>query len=259
MKNFTICCVLLFTMAHTTFGQTKDPPKRIAVDLGGEVTLILVLIPAGEFNMGDESGYDSEKPVHKVKITKPFYLGKFEVTQQQWLAVMENKPDPKVSKIPAGVAWDDCQAFLVKLNAKIGMQGGKFVLPTEAQWEYACRAGSTTKYSFGDEEARLGDYAWYNANAGGLPHPVGEKKSNAWKLYDMHGNVWEWCADWYDPGYYAKSPSDDPRGPATGTDRVNRGGVWDRAAWVCRSAFRSYGPAVPGNCAGFRVARVLVE
>ena len=259
MRNFMICCIVVFTMTESAFGQTKEPSKRTSVDLGGGVTMLLVLIPAGEFPMGDESGYESEKPVHKVKITKPFYLGKYVVTLQQWQAVMENKPDPKGSKLPAGVAWDDCQTFLIKLNAKIGVQEGKFVLPTEAQWEYACRAGSTTKYCFGDDEAQLGDYAWYSANMVGTPHPVGEKKPNAWKLYDMHGNVWEWCADWYDPGYYAKSPSDDPRGPATGTDRVNRGGVWDRAAWVCRSAFRFSGPAVPGNCVGFRVARFLVE
>ena len=224
MKNALIGCLVLFTMAAPTFAQTKVRLKQVLVDLGGGVRLKMVLIPAGEFKMGDDSGYEMEKPVHRVTISKPFFLGKHLVTQQQWQAVMENKPDSNGSTIPAAAAWDDCQTFIAKLNAKIGTQGGRFALPTEAQWEYACRAGSNTRYSFGDDEVALGNYAWYNANAGGQPHRVGEKKPNTWGLYDMHGNVWQWCADWYDPGYYAKSPLDDPRGPATGSDRVIRGG-----------------------------------
>ena len=123
------------------------------------------------------------------------------------------------------VSWDDCQQFLGKLNAKVGTGAGKFALPTEAQWEYACRAGSTTRYCFGDDESQLGEYAWYDANSDSKTHPVGEKKPNAWGLYDMHGNVLEWCEDWYDewwpkgsttPWYYASSPTDDPPGPSGG-------------------------------------------
>ena len=122
-----------------------------------------------------------------------------------------------------------------------GRRRQQFSLPTEAQWEYACRAGSTTRYCFGDNESQLGDYAWYGDNSGNKTHPVGQKKPNAWGLYDMHGNVWEWCQDWYDERVYANSPTDDPTGPATGTYRVLRGGSWILDGWYCRSAYRYSG------------------
>jgi formylglycine-generating enzyme required for sulfatase activity len=197
-----------------------------------------------------------------VRITKPFYLGKFLVTQEQWAAVMGNNPSRRFKgpKNPVEmVAWNDCQEFLEKLNAKIGTQRGKFVLPTEAQWEYACRAGSTTRYCFGDDESGLGEYAWYRANSDMKTHQVGEKKPNAWGLYDMHGNVWEWCADWYG-GYYANSPTDDPTGPATGSDRVLRGGSWINVTGNCRSANRFWiTPVYRSDDLGFRVSQVPVD
>ena len=145
-------------------GKTKGPPKELAVDLGGGVKLEMVLVPAGSFLMGGER----ETPVHKVNITKPFYLGKYAVTQEQWQAVMGSNPSYfKGARNPVDwVNWDDCQRFLDKLNGKSRPGGGKFQLPTEAQREYACRAGSTAKYCFGDDDARLGDYAWYSANWG---------------------------------------------------------------------------------------------
>ena len=150
------------------------------------------------------------------------------------------------------VSWDDCQEFVEKLNAKVGV--GKFSLPTEAQWEYACRAGSTTRYCFGDDESGLGEYAWYAANSKskthllGETHPVGEKKPNAFGLYDMHGNVWEWCQDWYDGDYYANSPTDDPAGPVTGSDRVYRGSCWIIPARCCRSSATLFRSEEPPHC-----------
>ena len=164
--------------------------------------LDLVLIPAGEFLMGNDRGFG---PIHKVRITKPFYLGKYLVTQEQWQAVMGSNPSyfqnarntGFAGSVPAGgaknpverVSWDDCQEFIEKLNANVAGGKGRFALPTEAQWEYACRAGSTTKYCFGDDDSQLGEYAWYGGNSGKQTHPVGEKKPNAWGLYDMHGNA----------------------------------------------------------------------
>ncbi len=249
-------------------GKTRDLPKEIAIDLGSGVKLEMVLIPAGEFTMGSpDSGKDAvpdEKPQHRVRITNPFYLGKHLLTREQWEAVMgsSNTRNAKAPKNPVvNVSYIYCQQFIEKINAKIGTQDGKFVLPTEAQWEYACRAGSTTKYCFGDEESGLGDYAWYKANSPDTTHPVGEKKPNAWGLYDMHGNVYEWCADLYDPAYYAKSPMDDPRGPRTDFSyHVVRGGSSSGSPWACRSDSRSaYPPWYQRDNLGLRVSRVPVE
>ncbi|KKK80247.1 hypothetical protein LCGC14_2825390, partial [marine sediment metagenome] len=264
MKNFVIWSVVLLAMATTACNKapkpaepgktpqksvagnkTKGTPKELAVDLGGGVKMEMVLIPAGSFLMGDAFLMDVAKPVHKVRITKPFYLGKYEVTQEQWEAVMGSNPSrSKGAKNPVEmVSWDDCQQFLVKLNAKSGRQGGKFVLPTEAQWEYACRAGSAGKFCFGDDEKQLGEYAWYGDNSDGKTHAVGGKKPNTFGLHDMHGNVWEWCQDWY--GAYGAEAVDEPSGPTTGSGHVGRGGGWSNPAMVCQSAFRSI--FVPGS------------
>lgn len=246
--------------------KTKSPPKELTVDLGKGVKLELVLIPAGEFLMGppdsDKDVGRNEKPQHRVRITKPFYLGKYPVTQEQWEAVMGSNPsDFKGPKNPVErVSWEDCQTFLGKLNAKVGSGAGKFQLPSEAQWEYACRAGSTTRYCFGDDESKLGEYAWYGETSGDTTHPVGKKKPNAWGLYDMHGNVWEWCQDWYDGGYYAKSRTDDPTGAATGSYRVDRGGGWLFNASDCRSAFRNwFDPGHRFRHLGLRVSLVPAD
>jgi formylglycine-generating enzyme required for sulfatase activity len=200
-----------------------------------------VLIQAGEFQMGspdnEKDRQSDEGPQHKVKITKPFYMQTTEVTQAQWKAVMGNNPSNfKGDDLPVErVCWEDAQEFIKKLSTKEGL---KYRLPTEAEWEYSCRAGSTTRFCFGDDESKLGDYAWYDKNSGNKTHPVGTKKPNAWGLYDMHGNVWEWCQDWYDENYYKNSPAEDPQGPANGEFRVLRGGCWYNYVRLCRSAYR---------------------
>jgi len=247
---------------------TKTPfvLKETAVDLGNGVKLEMVQIPAGEFVMGspdaDIDAMRNQRPQHRVRITKPFNLGKYPVTQQQWQAMMGNNPSQfKGPKNPVElVSWEDCQKFLVKLNAKVGEKGGKFVLPTEAQWEYACRAGTTTRYFFGDDDAVLSQFGWHQKNSGGGSHPVGEKKPNPWGLYDMHGNIWQYCHDWYDGTYYANSPADDPTGPETGSDRVIRGGSFHVPPGFCRAAYRSaHKPNGTAFSQGFRVAQVLAE
>jgi formylglycine-generating enzyme required for sulfatase activity len=224
--------------------------------LGGGVKMHFVLVQPGFFQMGSANGFAREKPVHTVTITRPFYLSACKVTQEQWQAIMGTDWSSfKGPKNPVdSVSWDDCQTFLRKLSEKLG---GGFRLPTEAEWEYACRAGSTTAYCYGDDEARLGDYAWFAGNSGGATHPVALKKPNAWGLYDVHGTVWEWCQDWYGP--YADGAVTDPRGPDAGDYRVLRGGSWRFDARHARSAFRTgIAPASGLNgYAGLRVARTL--
>ncbi len=152
-------------------------------------------------------------------------MGKYEVTQEQWEAVMGSNPSRfKANRNPVEqVSWNACQEFVKKLTA-VSKEKEPFRLPTEAEWEYACRAGSAGKYCFGDAENLMTDYAWHVGNAANTVHPVGEKKPNAWGLYDMHGNVWEWCQDWY--GAYADGEQTDPAGPAAGLHRTLRGGSW---------------------------------
>jgi formylglycine-generating enzyme required for sulfatase activity len=245
-------------------GNRKSLPKEYTADLGGGVKLEMVLIPAGEFLMGspdsERGAANDEKPQHRVRITQPFYMGKYPVTQEQWTAVMGDNPSHfKGAKNPVEwVSWEDCLRFLRRLNEKAG--GGKWQFPTEAQWEYACRAGSTTIYCFGNEESGLDDYGWYDKNSGGKSHPVGEKKPNAWGLYDMNGSIWQWVLDWYDPAYYAHSPTDDPAGPATGTERVSHGGSWASPARSARSANHGRIEADHhGSHLGFRASMVPMD
>jgi formylglycine-generating enzyme required for sulfatase activity len=227
----------------------------------------LTLIPGGEFLMGSpdsERDAGAEKPQHRVQITRPFYLGTYEVTQAEYERVMGTNPSSLKtpgSRAPVEqVLWEDAQALCQKLSslAEERAAGRVYRLPTEAEWEYACRAGSASRFCFGDDETAFGDFAWFKDNSAGTTHPVGQKKPNGWGLYDMHGNVCEWCQDWYDPDYYKVASPGDPPGPSSGSYRVYRGGscvIWPQ---ICRSAYRFGGvPSYRSRNLGFRVARSL--
>ena len=219
----------------------------------------LVLIPSGEFEMGspasDKEAKDFEKPRHRVQITRPFYLGATEVTQGQYRAVTGQSPSHfnGSDDLPVEqVSWNDAVGFCSKLSEldKVQSGGASYRLPTEAEWEHACRAGSTTRYSFGDDGAVLGGFAWHTTNSGSTTRRVGRKEPNPWKLYDMHGNVHEWCWDLYA----------DSLGPSQAGGRVSRGGGWGDFPQECRSAARGW--SAPGrrvNFLGFRVARIQSE
>ena len=243
------------TPAKTPDAAAKNAstPDQLALGdpLVNSVGMVLVPIPAGKFMMGDESK-------HSVTITKPFHLGAFEVTQEQYEKVMGKNPSYfKGPNNPVElVSWKDAVEFCRKLSQlpKEKAAGHVYRLPTEAEWEYACRAGTTAAYSFGDDASQLGQYAWFDENSGTTTHPVGGKKPNPWGLYDMHGNVWEWCHDWH--GEYPSEPVTDPTGPTTGSFRVYRGGGWDGYAGYCRSgSHHGFNPSYRGGLLGFRVAR----
>jgi len=224
-----------------------------------------VRIPAGSFMMGSpsgEPGHESDETQHRVSISNSFYMQTTEVTQGQWKAVMGSNPskftdcgdDCPVEQ----VSWDDIQGFIKKLNQK---GEGTYRLPTEAEWEYAARAGSTTAFANGGisetgcgNEPNLSKMGWYCGNAGSKTHEVGQKSPNAWGLYDMHGNVWEWCADW--KGDYPTGAVTDPTGPSSGSYRVLRGGGWSSLAGYCRTASRSnISPGGGSYYCGFRLVR----
>ncbi len=327
MQNFVICFVMFLAMVATANGGTKAPPAELTVDLGGGVKLPMVLIPAGEFTMGScESAEDTaaffnkalgdgglkadyfngERPQHRVRITRPFYLGKYHVTRGQFRQFVTDagyKTDAEKGEIPGAfgldgggkkfgfngkyswrnagfeqtdehpvvnVSWNDAVAFCKWLGRK---GGSTYRLPTEAEWEYACRAGTKTRYYSGDDPetlAKAGNVAdaTFRAKFPNLKFtikgsdgyvftaPVGSFKPNGFGLYDMHGNAWQWCADWYGNGYYAVSPTDDPTGPDSGDRRVLRGGSWIFWPSNCRSAGRGRMP--PGFRSletGFRIAK----
>ncbi len=243
------------------------PPVKVPREITNSIKMKLVLIPAGEFLMGspdlDRATVKNEKPQHRVRITRPFYLGATEVTQGQYRAVMFRSPSKFTGSddLPVErVSWNDAIAFCDKLSEREKEQlgGARYRLPTEAEWEYACRAGSTTRYSFGDVAASLGEFAWYKGNSDGRTHPVGQKRPNAWGLYDMYGNVWEQCQDGYEKDYYGRSPDADPLGPPqAAAPRLNRGGCWFDGPGGTRSANRGW--YTPGDRLGFRVARVQSE
>jgi formylglycine-generating enzyme required for sulfatase activity len=234
---------------------SADPAKAV-LSVVNSIGMRFVPISAGTFTMGEG------QTAHKVTLTQAFELGVYEVTQEQYKKVMGTTPSEfKGPQKPVEqVSWDDAVEFCRKLSELPGEKSTGYVyrLPTEAEWEYACRAGTTTAYSFGDSESELGDYAWYDKNSGKTTHPVGGKKPNAWGLYDMHGNVFEWCHDWY--GDYPSGSVTDPTGVASGSDRVYRGGSWYDYSVHCRSAYRGRNtPDLRGIHLGFRVLRSSIK
>lgn len=220
-----------------------------------------VKIEPGCFEMGRDKNFkdslQAELPTHKVCIQKGFYLGETEVTQDQWEDVMGSNPSKfKLRNNPVErVTWNDVQEFIQKLNQLEGQN--VYRLPTEAEWEYAARAGTRSVYYYGNDEENLHKYAWFgNEGYRGSSKEVAKKKPNPWGLYDMEGNVWEWVQDWYSDGYYAASPMNDPKGPEGGQYRVYRGGSWVSKAFNLRSALRYSGlPVTRSSDIGFRLLR----
>jgi formylglycine-generating enzyme required for sulfatase activity len=237
-------CISLILSCSTS---ARDKSDKAATDyvVVGESQIALVKIPAGTFQMGtaqvlkaeDDWDNDVEHPVHEVRITKTFWMGEFSVTQREWQGVMGNNPSYCRNAGPDApveqVSWNDAQAFITKVN---GQQTRWTVrLPTEAEWEYASRAGTT-----GETYGPLDDIAWYKGNNSGSTHPVGQKAPNAFGLYDMLGNVWQWCQDWFAP--YTSASLIDPQGAPTGEKRVMKGGCFYCAAIHCRAARRNRDP-----------------
>jgi len=227
------------SLAAANAGELKEVVNTIGMKL--------VLIPAGTFTMGSpasEKDRNDDETQHQVTLTKPFHMGRTEVTQGQWKKVMRTEPWKGEEYVEEGddypavlVSWNDAVEFCKKLSA---MEGKVYRLPTEAEWEYACRGGTKTAFSFGDDEAELGKYAWFYGNADDIDenyaHRVAQKLPNPFGFYDMHGNVWEWCSDWY--GAYPSTALTDPRGPCSGSFRVLRGGSWCNEPYLVRCASR---------------------
>jgi len=223
-------------------------------------------IPAGRFLMGDKNEVDATP--HEVAVSA-FFIDTHLVTQERFQALMGSNPSRwKGDKNPVEqVRWSDAVRFCNKRSEaeslqpcydlqtwKCNFDATGYRLPTEAEWEYACRAGTTTPYFFGDNPAKLGDYAWFDKNSGGRPRPVGQKQPNPWGLYDMAGNVWEWCNDFYKVDYYREAPRQDPRGPTEGQNKVLRGGAWRFSPENCRSGYRyNENPGYADVCFGYDI------
>ena len=237
--------------------EAEELLRNGVVTLPGDVQLKMIKVEPGSFRMGSEN----EEPVHQVTLTKPYYLGETEVTQAQWRAVMGNNSSrfQGDSRPVECVSWNDAMAFCKKLNDQgKAPEGWKFTLPTEAQWEYAARGGNRSRgYTYSGSND-VGEVAWYGNNSGRETHAVRQKEANELGLYDMTGNVYEWCLDWF--GSYSSSAVTDPQGPQSGSGRVLRGGSWVSYAQYCHVAQRSnYDPDYRYYYFGFRLALVRVQ
>ena len=272
--------------------EPQPPPPLPDRERSNSIGMTLVRIEPGSFLMGSNKQqidqllrlfpdskrqwFDDEQPQHPVKITRPFFLGTHPVTQGQYQAIMGSNPSlfKGSDNLPVEtVSWLDAVNFCNKMSEKdkrtpfyringtdvADVGGNGYRLPSEAEWEYACRAGMAGLFPWGDDIGKQGEHAWFSDNSDSKTHPVGQKRPNAWDLYDMLGNVWEWCADWYDEKYYASSPAVavDPPGPFKASARVFRGGSWGGYARYCRPAYRNrYAPGYRSDFLGFRVAAV---
>ena len=280
MRSSMVASTLLLIMGvfffQTGYSSAQQPNKESFTNIIG---MKLVLIPKGKLMMGsppDEKGSEEDERRHEVTISRDYHLGIHEVTQAQYKKIMGKNPShfqgdavaerhPETNRVVKEVdsanhpveqvSWEDAVEFCQRLSAlpEEKKAGRVYRLPSEAEWEYACRAGSQMAYSFGSDEKSLVNFGWYDSNSKGMTHAVGLKKANAWGLYDMHGNDFEWCADWY--GEYPKAYATDPRGPEDGWARALRGGSWFDGAVDCRSALRGWKVrSLLDRTIGFRVA-----
>lgn len=277
---FLACCAVLAagcrreeTPLPVGSSETPSPvaPETITTKSG----IVMVKVPPGEFTMGDAAGNDDEKPAHNVRVDG-FLMDACEVTQESYQRITgknpskskgPDKPVEQVSWYKAAVLYcnmrsarDELEPCYDAETGECNFEASGYRLPTEAEWEYACRAGTNSKYSFGNSLSKLKAHAWFADNSSKTTQPVGQKQPNPWGLYDMHGNVSEWCNDFYAEDYYKQSPNRDPKGPPKGRERVLRGGAWNSSADSCRSTYRASDPSINDTCLaddsiGFRCVR----
>ena len=266
MKHYIIAASLLPGILGLLHGCKRHAPNNAPSETKTESGVEMVRIAGGRFTMGDENEIDAT--LHEVVLSS-FTIDKYLVTQEEYQRVMGKNPSRwKADRNPVEqVRWSDAVRYCNERSRLEGLQpcydlntwqcnfnANGYRLPTEAEWEYACRAGTKTNYFFGNDPSKLKDYAWFKDNAGGKPQPVGQKPPNPWGLYDMHGNVWEWCNDFYKVDYYQESPEENPRGPATGETKVVRGGAWKFSAESCRSGYRyNEDPGYIDVCFGYDI------
>ena len=273
MKHYILPISFVLTILILFSGCKRKAPDdaskktaEIPAEISAEAGIEMVLLPAGKFTMGDKDEIDAQP--HEVFVSS-FYIDKYLVTQGQYKKLMEENPSRwKADKNPVEqVRWSDavkyCNARSLKENLqpcydlqtwKCNFEANGYRLPTEAEWEYACRAGTKTKYFFGNDSSKLTDYAWLDENSRGKPRPIGQKQPNPWGLYDMYGNVWQWCNDFYKVDYYQQSPEENPRGPDDGETKVVRGGAWKFSADSCRSGYRyNEAPGYSDVCFGYDI------
>lgn len=251
---------------------SKDTTNSIIFNGFAYPRILFSEVPAGKFQMGSNSGLAFEQPVHEVELTQAFFISKYEITQKQWLTVLDSNPSYFIGdNLPvANIEWELAIRFCNELSKMFNLDtcyiieenkvvwdtnANGYRLPTEAEWEYACRAGTTGDFAGNGNPLDIG---WFDINSGAQPHPVGRKLPNSWGIYDMQGNVWEWCWDWFEPFYYQKSPRTNPKGPETGSNHVIRGGSWQRGPSFGRASSRTF-PEDQKTNFGLRIVRTKLN